>query len=122
MEIADSEVEDSICDFIRYGKEVIRLTETGEYTPEDWRDFEVELEKRWGQIFRRVQRLYSNEEEKVRGERTYRDTTTDYLARLKGQPTDYIYFTTGAYHRLADELDVGWHPRFSDLLRGGTHG
>ncbi len=122
VEIADSEIEESICDFIRYGKEVVRLTETGEYTPEDWRDFEVELEKRWGQIFRRAERLYSHEEEKARGERTYRETTTDYLARLKGQPTDYIYFTTGAYHRLADELDVGWHPRFLDLLRGGIDG
>jgi hypothetical protein len=119
VEIGDSEIEDSISDFIRYGKEVIRLTETGEYTPEDWRDFEVELQTRWKQIFNRIQRLHQGEGEKLRGERTYHDTMTDYLARLKGQSTDYTYFTTGAYHRLADELDVGWHPRFLDLLRGG---
>lgn len=115
-------IGDAINDFIRYGKEVIRLTETGEYTPKDWEEFETELEDRWRRIFERIQRLHEQEGEKRRGERAYYETTTDYLARLKGESTEYGYFTSGAYHRLADELEVGWHPRFNELIDGkGSH-
>jgi hypothetical protein len=115
-------IDDAINDFIRYGKEVIRLTESGEYTPRDWEEFETELEARWKRIFERIQRLHDHEEERRRGERAYHETTTDYYARLKGESTEYSYFTSGAYHRLADELEVGWHPRFSELIDGkGSH-
>lgn len=118
LDAKDSEIVDAVNDFIRYGKEIIRLTETGEYTPKDWEELEEELQTRWKRIFDRVQRLHNDEEEKLRGVRTYYETTTNFLARLMGEPTDHAYFTTGAYHRLADELDVGWHPRFLELLTG----
>jgi hypothetical protein len=111
-------IQEAIHDFIRYGKEVIRLTQTGEFTPQDWKDFEQELQIRWKRIFERIQRLNADEDEEKRGARTYYETTSEFMARLKGEPTDHAYFTSGAYHRLADELDVGWHPRFIELLTG----
>lgn len=117
IDSTDETIDNAINDFIRYGKEIIRLTETGEYTPKDWNEFETELEARWKRIFDRIQRLHGQEEEKLRGDRAYYETITDYLARLKGEATEYSYFTVGAYHRLSDELEVGWHPRFIDLLK-----
>ena len=118
VDVGDETVQEAIHDFIRYGKEVIRLTQTGEFTPRDWKDFEQELQIRWKRIFERIQRLYADKDEKERGIRTYYDTTSEFMARLKGEATDHAYFTSGAYHRLADELDVGWHPRFIKLLTG----
>ncbi|MBM4028354.1 MAG: hypothetical protein FJ280_23615 [Planctomycetes bacterium] len=114
-----NELDNAICDCLRYGKEVLRLTNTGEYTGQDWKAFEDELEQRWERIFARLQRLNASEEESQRGYRTFHETTDDYRARLQGQETDHQYFSAGAYHRLADQLDVGWHPRFRELLTDG---
>lgn len=118
-----SELETAIQDCVRYGKEVLRLTNTGEYTPQDWNDFVAELEQRWERIFARFQRLNASEDESQRGYRVFHETTDEYRARLHGQETDHQYFSAGAYHRLADQLDVGWHPRFRELLtEGGDNG
>lgn len=123
VDAEQGELDQAILDCVRYGKEVLRLTNTGEYTPQDWDDFETELEQRWQRIFLRSQRLHVAEDECRRGYRVYHETTDDYLARLRGQETDHQYFSAGAYHRLADELDVGWHPRFRELLtEGGDNG
>jgi hypothetical protein len=119
VDAEQSERQNAILDCVRYGKEVLRLTNTGEYTPQDWSDFEEELEQRWERIFSRFQRLNASEEESCRGYRVYHETTDDYRARLRSQETDHQYFSAGAYHRLADQLDVGWHPRFRELLTDG---
>jgi len=58
----------------------------------------------------------ANAEEDV-GFEIFTETTEDHRERLAGSDTDQVYLTSGTYHRLADLLRVGWHPRYEDLMR-----
>jgi hypothetical protein len=47
----------------------------------------------------------------------FSDTTLDHREKLAGSDTEQVYLTSGTYHRLADLLTVGWHPRYEALMR-----
>ena len=47
----------------------------------------------------------------------FTDTTEDHREKLAGNDTEQVYLTSGTYHRLADLVRVGWHPRFEELMR-----
>jgi hypothetical protein len=57
-----------------------------------------------------------NREEDV-GFEIFTDTTEDHREPLAGSDTEQVYITSGTYHRLADLISVGWHPRFEELMR-----
>jgi len=44
------------------------------------------------------------------------DPTEEHLEKLAGSDTEQGYLTSGTYHRLADMIRVGWHPRFKELM------
>jgi len=44
-------------------------------------------------------------------------TTEDHREKLAGSDTEQVYLTSGTYHRLANMVRVGWHPRFEELMR-----
>jgi hypothetical protein len=44
------------------------------------------------------------------------DTTENHREMLAGNETEQVYLTSGTYHRLADASQIGWHPRFSELI------
>lgn len=44
-------------------------------------------------------------------------TTDEHRERLAGVETEQVYLTAGTYHRMADRLIVGWHPRFEELIK-----
>jgi hypothetical protein len=48
----------------------------------------------------------------------FTETTEDHREKLAGTDTEQVYLTSGTYHRLADLLCVGWHPRYEDLMKG----
>ena len=43
----------------------------------------------------------------------------DYNAILAGEPITQSYLVKGSYHRLSDEIKIGWHPRYQELLADG---
>jgi hypothetical protein len=47
----------------------------------------------------------------------FTETTENHKERLAGTETEQVYLTSGTYHRLADLLSVGWHPRYEALMR-----
>jgi hypothetical protein len=50
----------------------------------------------------------------------FTETTEDYREKLAGSDTEQVYLTSGTYHRLADMVRVGWHPRFKELINAIT--
>ena len=50
----------------------------------------------------------------------FTDTTEEYREKLAGSDTEQVYLTSGTYHRLADTVVVGWHPRFKELMSDET--
>jgi hypothetical protein len=115
----DTDVADTaIREFIRCSIEKTRLSEEGNITDDDWKTFESSLFNRWKKIRSRVVRMSQSALEEEMGFEILTDTTEDFRQPLAGSATDEVYLTSGSYHRLADMLQIGWHPRFDQLLDG----
>lgn len=113
----DSVVDNAIREFIRCNIEKSRLSAEGNVTDDDWKAFETALLSRWGKIRARVIRMQQAAREEDIGFEIFTDTTEEHREKLAGSDTEQVYLTSGTYHRLADMLRVGWHPRFEELLR-----
>ena len=97
--------------------EKTRLSADGNITDQDWIDFEETLSLRWGRIFSREKRLGRDDSEEDVGFKILTETTDEHRERLAGVETEQVYLTAGTYHRMADRLAVGWHPRFEELMK-----
>ncbi len=112
----DSRVDEAIREFIRCRIEKSRLSADGNITDQDWIDFEDSLKSRWSKIFSLCRRLNRAEPEEDVGFKVLCETTDGHRERLAGMETEQVYLTAGTYHRLADQLVVGWHPRYTELV------
>lgn len=113
----DSRVDEAIRDFLRCRSEKTRLSADGNITDQDWIDFEEVLKTRWTKIFSRFRRLGQNEPEEDVGFKVLCETSDGHKERLAGIETEQVYLTAGTYHRMADQLVVGWHPRYEELIK-----
>lgn len=113
----DSIVNNAIREFIRCNIEKSRLSAEGNVTDDDWRAFEATLSARWDKIRTRVIRMRAGAQEEDIGFEIFTDTTEEHREKLAGSDTEQVYLTSGTYHRLADLIAVGWHPRFLELMR-----
>lgn len=113
----DSIVDNAIREFIRCNIEKMRLSAEGNITDDDWKAFEATLKSRWDKIRARVIRMSHAGPEEDTGFEIFTDTTEDYRERLAGSNTEQVYLTSGTYHRLANMIQVGWHPRFKELMQ-----
>lgn len=109
-------VTTAIREFIRCNIEKSRLSKEGDITDDDWDAFQKSLTSRWEKIRSRVLRMGNGTREPDLGFQIFSDTTEDYREKLAGRDTEQVYLTSGTYHRLADLLQVGWHPRYKSLL------
>jgi hypothetical protein len=113
----DTIVDTAIREFIRCNIEKARLSKEGNITDDDWKAFETGLVSRWSKIRSRILRMKSGAQEQDVGFEIFSDTTSEHREKLAGSDTEQVYLTSGTYHRLADLLTVGWHPRYEVLMR-----
>lgn len=113
----DSLVVGAIREFIRCNIEKSRLSAEGNVTDDDWNAFEATLLSRWVKIRTRVIRMKQSQPEEDIGFEIFTDTTEEHREKLAGSDTEQVYLTSGTYHRLADMVRIGWHPRFKELMR-----
>jgi len=113
----DSRVDEAIREFLRCKIEKNRLSADGNITDQDWIDFEETLKSRWTKIFSRFKRLGKGDPDEDVGFKVLCETTDGHRERLAGVETEQVYLTAGTYHRMADHLAVGWHPRFDELMK-----
>ena len=113
----DGRVDESIREFIMCNMEKTRLSADGNITDQDWIDFEEMLRSRWGKISSREKRFGQGKPEEDVGFKILTETTDEHRERLAGIETEQVYLTSGTYHRMADRLVVGWHPRFEELMK-----
>ena len=113
----DSVVDTSIREFIRCNIEKARLSAEGNITDDDWLAFESTLLSRWDKIRGRITRMRQGAPEKDVGFEVFTDTTEAHCEKLAGSDAEQVYLTSGTYHRLAELLKIGWHPRFEQLMR-----
>jgi C-terminal domain 7 of the ABC-three component (ABC-3C) systems len=113
----DTVVETSIRDYIRCNIEKMRLSREGNITDADWEAFQQALQSRWARIRSRVIRMRSGVAEQDVGFEVFTETTEGHREKLAGTDTEQVYLTSGTYHRLADLLTIGWHPRYEELMK-----
>lgn len=108
---------ESILDFIKAEEETTRLAKRNEITKSKFRDYEDSLRQHWKHC-RREAKLSPLDSEELTGQKTLNETIR-LQAFLDGQPVLHSYLTRGTYHALANRTNIpelGWHPRFSELL------
>ena len=106
----------AINDFLRYHAEKFRLSSEGDITEQDWFDFSRNLIDRWNRISAKNRVMNPGYDEKRIGLNVLIETT-DHKENLAGTQTEQQYLTTGELHTLSDGKDIGWHPRYKDLLK-----
>lgn len=117
LEIIDADpqmLEDAILDFIRHNRERLRLTREGDTDDSDWADFDDRLVDYWKPVFRA--NAQNGAAQRRAGRKTYTDVQ-NHREQLAGDPTTELYLTRGAFHRLANVIRVGWHPRCGERCR-----
>jgi hypothetical protein len=112
----DGIVDNAIREFIRCNIEKSRLSAEGNVSDDEWKAFETALLSRWDKIRARVIRMKKSEPEENIGFEIFTDTTEEHREKLAGSDTEQVYLTSGTYHRLADMIRIGWHPRFRELM------
>lgn len=112
----ENEINDAVNDFIRASSELLRLSDEGELTPSDLKTLKYDLVDRWKPIRRRNIRIHKDKNGKDIGYHIFDETTNNYLVSIGGLPTEHPYFTRGTYHRLSENLEVGWHSRFEEFF------
>jgi len=115
LEIDDDCIRDSIRDYNFCTYERTRIAEQGSVTKRELDNFDNVLVDRWKPIFMKNSCIKNNSDI-INGIQTYAETI-NHKERLAGQLTENYYLTRGTYHMLADILDVGWHPKFKELLK-----
>lgn len=113
----DPRIYESIEDFFRFESEVTRLSVEADLADPDITSFKDRLEERWKGIFRRnVDSKSSPVEYKKIGIKILEETL-DHREKIADRETTEYYFTKGAYHFLADDANLGWHPDFKNLFK-----
>ncbi|WP_233965947.1 ABC-three component system protein [Pectobacterium polaris] len=97
--------------------ERVRLEDTGEVPLSAWRARDYALYERWEQIKDSPSIVKTGNNNPIElSQEIYTNTLNNYKANLNGIPTDYIYFTSGNYHKLANssenEMFIHWHSNF----------
>lgn len=113
IDLDESDLHVAIDSYLRFGTESLRLAMAADVLPADWDRFFDHLHERWAGIRRRKLRNQAGRADDELGREVYFETADgQHLAPLAGRATEYGYFTSGAYHRLADVGAVGWHPQY----------
>lgn len=115
----DEVILDAIDAHIRSGSEVIRLSKLGIVSPPEFRAFDDRLVSRWKMLYRlHVRNSLSGSESQLQElGRVLLDQALNHREPLAGLPTTEYYLTHGAYHHLADDKRVGWHPLYEEKAK-----
>ncbi|MEJ0029517.1 MAG: ABC-three component system protein [Bacteroidota bacterium] len=110
---------DAIYDFLCSETERTRLTKRGDLTRQELEAIDEASKERWKEVFRRNVRQHTTSMSE--GELAdmafsiYSSTIENYFSKIRGFDTEK-YFTNGSFHRLSEDLEIGWHPNWESLF------
>jgi hypothetical protein len=111
----DYEVYEAINDYLKAATDRTVWSERGMTDESGLEKYAEELCRSWRNKMDRITIGHSHRPETDRGRLLYRDCIEHQLP-LDGIPTP-PHFTRGSWHALADDLVVGWHPRYQTELQ-----
>ncbi|TKB82885.1 MAG: hypothetical protein E8D44_10320 [Nitrospira sp.] len=114
IELSFDDKLQAISDFLRACYDRTVWAQKGEVNRSSFDDLDKVLKRSWGNIARRVRAEHKSVSEVDQGQVVYSDCMEQKSPLQSMETPDH--FISGCYQRLADELDVGWHPRYRDFL------
>ncbi|OMF08729.1 hypothetical protein BK131_25640 [Paenibacillus amylolyticus] len=126
FEQSDDLLIDAIDDYLCNITERTRFSREGNLTKEDFEIFDDALSTRWSLIHSVKKQEFkikkrSTEDVQSLGELIGLEVlsdTLDHKENLAGVATEQLYLTRGSYHHLANQMKVGWHPDYKQILGG----
>lgn len=104
----------AVIDYLKAKSDRIQWAERALVHCSDLEELEHELEAAWNSKKTIVAVRDSGHPEKDQG-RLLLHECLQHRCKVQGRETP-SYFTSGSFHALADDLRVGWHPRYRDFL------
>lgn len=88
---------------------------SGDVDESSFEDLDTQLKRTWRNKKRTCGIEHSSQSEEIQGQALYSDCMT-YTSVLQAmQPTSH--FIPGCFHRLADDMSIGWHPNYEHQLK-----
>jgi hypothetical protein len=115
VEFASDELIRAVNDYLRSSVDRTAWSERGDVLESSFEEFSERLERYWAH-----RRRLASIELEGRSETQLGQAVLGHclMASVQLQGLEVpSYFVPGSYHALADTFAVGWHPRFSELLR-----
>jgi hypothetical protein len=117
VQCGEDDLVRAVNDYLRAAVDRTAWSERGDVVEGSFRDFEDGLQRAWKSQRTRVEIEQKAADEEDRGRLLYAQCAGLQL-RLQGKDVP-AYFVPGSFHSLAESLEVGWHPRFREVLFGG---
>lgn len=116
IDCSEDEILESIHEFMRALSERDRYAKDGEISPEKMEQYLDDLKQNWITISKPRFKFCTNDQY-VRVGYEVLFETLKYKGKLNNYEPEQHYTYKGAYHHLANELSLGWHPTWKDLLK-----
>jgi hypothetical protein len=104
----------AVAAFLRTTSDRVKWAEDGAIVPSSLDEFDQGLERRYTLLRNEIEDVHATRDEKVRGRMIYRRCAEVQLP-LEARPVP-SYFVEGVFNLLADDVRVGWHPKFRSLM------
>ena len=110
-----TEKVEAINDYLRAAIDRATWAENGDISMQSIQTYESNLKRTWKLQKRIVMLEKKNESSEDQGKMIY------YKCQDKNVEMDSVYvpdfFKNGCYHALANNLEIGWHPQYSELIK-----
>ncbi|MBL0311607.1 MAG: hypothetical protein IPP78_02600 [Holophagaceae bacterium] len=114
----ENELVRAVNDFLRAAVDRTTWSERGDVVENSFFEFEDGLQRAWDSQRTRVEIEQRGAIEEDRG-RLLLAHCMGLQLRLQGMDIP-AYFVPGSFHTMADTLQVGWHPRYHEILSRNT--
>ncbi|MBI9055957.1 MAG: hypothetical protein JEY96_19200 [Bacteroidales bacterium] len=116
IKLNEKEQLNAIQDFIRSKRERISHAENNRVLSRaDFKNYEDDLKGNWEKVYNKHTRLSKDLDKLDCGYAIFQDTT-DYRGNIKGEIPVQRYTSNGTYHKLSNNLDLGWHPDWEKIF------
>lgn len=117
VQCPELDLERAVRDFLRAAVDRTAWGERGDVVEGSFQEFEDGLQRAWAHHRDRVEIEQQSRLEEERG-RLLHASCMIFQSRLQGMDVP-SYFVPGSFHSLADARQIGWHPRYREILAEG---
>lgn len=112
----EEDIIDAIHDYVRAASERSRLAQDGEISERKFKIYFDDLLSHWKSISKPKFKFCSPADYKKIGYEVYFNSLL-YKGKLNNYEPEQGYTHRGSYHYLADQVQLGWHPKWQDLKK-----